>query len=159
MSFKTKFNRLLEHLYDYRPKAQRKEFVCLFGASILFALTVLVPLTAFLIWVGIYGRQFDFVDELYDVIFHPVTVAAMVVWVLYSSLGSLAVTMAMVFGTIRRLNSLQMNRWWVLMLFAPIVSALFLVFLMFCPARDISAPKAVADEKTATHSETGESAL
>lgn len=131
-----RLNRVLERVYDFRGRAGRKEFVYVWLASFLFALVVAIPAVAFLYWLAYYGSNFEFADELTDAIFTPANITCGILWGVITVVGSLAVTVAEIFTSMRRLNDLAVSRWWVFLYLVPFVNLIFFVFLVFVPQRE-----------------------
>ena len=134
MSFIHKVGAILERVYDYRSSCGRKEFAAVWGVSLLFAITVTIPLIGFLYWLGHYGSNFDFADELTDAVFSLPNMLAGFFWAVYTLVVGTAVTVAMVFTSIRRLNELGRSRWLTLFYLIPLLGFFLLIWLMFYPA-------------------------
>lgn len=123
----------LGRIYDCHGSCGRKEFAVLWGVSLVYSAFVVVPLVCFLYWLGHYGDNFDFADELVDAIFTPGNIALALVWFLYTAVGGVAVTVAEIFVSIRRLHDLNRSGWFVLLYLVPVVGLFLFVWLMFCP--------------------------
>lgn len=137
-----KINRLLERAYDYRGRGSRAEFAILFATTICFALLVFVPLVLIFIGIGLYGQTLEFADDLYDVVLHPAMLGFALIWFLYTTIGTMAITVAVIFGSIRRLHDLERSGWWSALLLVPALNILLVAYLLFFPA-----PLADGEEK------------
>ena len=133
--FRSGLEKLLERLYDYRAAAGRGEFLAVTGANVVFATTLAVPVLAFLYWLGNYGANFSYADEILDAVFSPGNIAAFALWTLLLIAGGIAGAAAEFFAAVRRLNDLCVNRWFVLLLLVPVLNLLFVLFLIFLPGR------------------------
>lgn len=126
----------LGRIYDCHGSCGRKEFAALWGVSLVYSAFVVLPLVCFLYWLGHYGDNFDFADELVDAIFTPGNIALALVWFLYTAVGGVAVTVAEIFVSIRRLHDLNRSGWFVLLYLVPVVGLFLFVWLMFCPGNN-----------------------
>ena len=130
-----RFNLLLERIFDFRTVASRREYVCVFFAVFLFWTVIFTPVLAFVYWIGIYAQRFEFVDQLTDLVLTPENLTLGSIWALIALFGGVVMTVALIFTSIRRLNDMGWRRWWAFSLLVPIVNAVFLVLLIFVPAK------------------------
>ena len=101
----------------------------------LFWTVIFTPVLAFVYWIGIYAQRFEFVDQLTDLILTPENLTLGSIWALIALFGGVVMTVALIFTSIRRLNDMGWRRWWAFSLLVPIVNAVFLVLLIFVPAK------------------------
>ena len=130
-----RFNLLLERIFDFRTVASRREYVCVFFAVFLFWTVIFTPVLAFVYWIGIYAQRFEFVDQLTDLVLTPENLTLGSIWALIALFGGVVMPVALIFTSIRRLNDMGWRRWWAFSLLVPIVNAVFLVLLIFVPAK------------------------
>ena len=130
----------LTRIFDYRGSCGRKEFAAMWGVSLVYSIFVVVPLVCFLYWLGHYGDNFDFADELVDAIFTPANIAMGLIWSLYTVVCGIAVTVAEIFVSVRRLHDLNRSGWFVLLYLVPVVGLFLLIWLMFCPGNSLANP-------------------
>lgn len=137
-------NRVMERVFDFRGRARRSEFFYVWLANLLYAILLSIPMVCFIWWLGVYGQNFTFADELTEALLSPLNVLAYIVWSLLATVGGWAGVVAQIFTSVRRLNDLGLSRWWWLVYFVPVVNFFFFVFLLFMPGK----PEAAGGEKT-----------
>lgn len=130
-------NALIEHIFDWRTCASRREFLKIFLAVAAAGLLLFLPYVyisadyiGLVISYGEDAARLLFDDKLTDGL-----LLAIYVWSLAALAYSLAGLFISVFSSIRRLNDLGASRWWVALSFVPVLNLFLLAVLLIAPSK------------------------
>ena len=131
-------NALIEHIFDWRSTASRREFLSIFlaicGAGLLLSIPYIYLITEFLALVIDYGE--DAAGMMFRELFDTDSVFyGMLLWSFLVLAFWTATLFISTFSFIRRLNDIHLSRWWLLLGFLPITRPFFVIFLLLTPTK------------------------